>query len=212
MQLSKPSYIAARSFALSVPAAFVLWACSSQPCLRVADLDPPDQSPQSHRSNSDVRPLVGQRDEPRACHVVVEPAFALPYAVWISQRNLETAVVSVAISQKQAGPVLFSAVLDADTGKRVSGLCRSALDALKGECVELGRDGTWYRALQYSNREAPEVISFWSPRPGTLGRAIVNLVEALRDYATAPDLLRREQWNGLQRAETELEVIVTHEE
>jgi hypothetical protein len=47
--------------------------------------------------------------------------------------------------------------------------------------------------------------TFWTPRRGTVGRAFVELAEALRNYAALPPGLRRSAWSSLQEAERVLE-------
>lgn len=139
---------------------------------------------------------------------MVEPALSAPYSVSLSLAAPgHESAVTVALAQGPT-PTFFSAPMDRATGRRLSEFCRVAKDRIANECATLGRDGTWYRAFRNTPGGRRQQLSFWSPLEGTFARALVDLVEALRDYASAPRELRAEQWRRIQRSEASLESAI----
>jgi len=169
------------------------------------------QTTLDRRTGLPVEPAEGKallREAPpdRSCQFAIYPPPPMrPHAVWLNYTADKPAATSfVAVLSDTGEAVSYFAQFEPRAVIRLSQLCKKAVSILQDACVNPVRDGIWYYMAEAdSNGEYAAAIAI-SPHQGSVGHAAVSLAEALRDYTTAPDLLKLEQWRRVQDAESEL--------
>jgi hypothetical protein len=184
----------------------LLGACASCP-RPVMGLGEPDVENQElglpKPVSGHVRALLDDA-RPRHCQMVFEPAFSFDRAVWFVHDDPRSDARLIARVRTDAGIQSFEAPLDGSTALRLSRLCLAALTAEIDSCASRGMDGTHYHFANPSPDRGYVMATFWTPRRGTLARAVVELADALRDYAAIPETMRYPLWIRIQEAESEL--------
>jgi hypothetical protein len=152
------------------------------------------------KGSADMRALLDE-PRPRHCQMVFEPAFSFAHAVWFVQDDPRSEAQVIVRVDTRTGLQSFDARLDRGTASRLSRLCLAALTSSLESCATLGMDGTWYHFASPAPDGGYVMATFWSPRRDTFADAVVELAEALRDYAAIPPLLRYGAWGRIQEAE-----------
>ncbi len=135
----------------------------------------------------------------RKCQVVFEPAFAVTHAVYLASTHPGTnARMFVAVRQTETVST-YSAPLDCRTAAQLELLCMRWLTEHSVDCTRRGVDGTWFHVAHAHRPGRYLARSFWSPRQDSDAAKLVELAEAMRNYAVAPESLRAVYGQRLNR-------------